>query len=251
MAPRGLTNTAGRKPSGGRTFRRPAEQEHEPLRPRVSHKKTVLKKRTGGKDGVRATCIQRGGRGRRRWRGQLQQQAVPRLRCQNSSRRGLNYRLCANTPRGCRDQLPFFDEADRAERKTEQGEKATYGDTRGLAGRNALLLPLQPGEVLPLIPVTAKAELRGLEERFGTQGNELSIGDIPIARRTGRLYASLCCGKPGTTRSLPVFKENDLSCLEKIILLLGKRGREGGRVSFLNLESIPVYFCLPVGERAA
>lgn len=104
---------------------------------------------------------------------------------------------------------------------------------------------------MPLIPVTAKAELRGLEERFGTQGNELSIGDIPIARRTGRLYASLCCGKPGTTRSLPVFKENDLSCLEKIILILGKRGREGGRVSFLNLESIPVYFCLPVGERAA
>lgn len=27
--------------------------------------------------------------------------------------------------------------------------------------------------------------------------------------------------------------------------------REGERVSFLNLESIPVYFCLPVGERAA
>lgn len=82
-----------------------------------------FKKCTRGKAGMRATCSQRGGRGRRRRRGQLKQQAVPRLRCQNSSRRGLNYRLCANTPRGCRDQLPSFDEADRAERKTERGEK--------------------------------------------------------------------------------------------------------------------------------
>lgn len=82
-----------------------------------------FKKCTRGKAGMRATCSHRGGRGRRLQRGQLKQQAVPRLRCQNSSRRGLNYRLCANTPRGCHDQLPSFDEADRAERKTERGEK--------------------------------------------------------------------------------------------------------------------------------
>lgn len=120
----------------------------------------VLKNAPGEKTGVRATCIQPGGRGRRRRRGQLKQQAVPRLRCQNSSRRGLNYRLCANTPRGCRDQLPFFDEADRAERKTEPGEKATYGDTRGFAGRNVLLLPLEPEEVLPLPPIDSKSRTR-------------------------------------------------------------------------------------------
>lgn len=201
-----------------------------------------FKKCTGVKAGVRATCIQQGGRGRRRRRGQLKQQAVPRLHCQNSSRQGLNYRLCANTLRGCRDQLPFFDEADRAKRKTEQGEKATYGDTRAFAGRNVLRLPLEPGELLPLTPVTAKAELRGPEECFGTQENELSIRDISMARKTGCLYARLCCSKPSTIRSLYVFRENDLSCLEKIILILGKKGRGGGRKRVL--PEFGKYSCL-------
>lgn len=91
-----------------------------------------------------------------------------------------------------------------------------------------LLLLLEPGEVLPLTPVTAKAKLRGPEECFGTQGNELSIRDISTARKTGRLNARLCCCKPSMIRSLHVFRENDLSCLQKIILILGKRGGEGG-----------------------
>lgn len=60
---------------------------------------------------------------------------------------------------------------DRAERKTERGEKATYGDTGGFDGQNVLQLLLELGEVLPLTPVTAKVELTGAEECFGTHGD--------------------------------------------------------------------------------
>lgn len=42
-----------------------------------------------------------------------------------------------------------------------------------------LLLPLEPGEVLPLTPVAEQAEVRGLKEGFGTQGNELLIEAYP------------------------------------------------------------------------
>lgn len=60
---------------------------------------------------------------------------------------------------------------DRAERKTERGEKATYGDTGEFDGQNVLQLLLELGEVLPLTPVTAKAELTEAEECFGTHGD--------------------------------------------------------------------------------
>lgn len=84
---------------------------------------------------------------------------MPRLRCQNSSRRGLNYCLCASSKRGCHSQLPVFDEADRGERR--MGREGSIGDMLGFAAWNRLLFPLQP-----LAIVTAKAVHGGPEEVF-------------------------------------------------------------------------------------
>lgn len=73
-----------------------------------------------------------------------------------------------------------------------------------------------------------------------------------MARMTIQLYTRLCCSE--TRGNLEVFRDNHLSGLQKKTTYTGEMregGREGGRMPFLNLESIPVYFCLPVGEREA
>lgn len=77
-----------------------------------------------------------------------------------------------------------------------------------------------------------------------------------MARMIIHLYSRLCCSKLSSFRNLKVFRDNHLSCLQKNLLILGKGGRGGGRegggrMPFLNLESIPVCFCLPVREREA
>lgn len=67
---------------------------------------------------------------------------------------------------------------------------------------------------------------------------------------TIHLYSRLCCSKTSGFRNLEVFRANHLSCLQKKSTYTGEI-REGGAMPFLNLETIPVYFCLPVGEREA
>lgn len=86
----------------------------------ILKQKMVLKKQMPHGKGGSKNHQQPARLGQGRGRGQLEQQAMPRLRCQNSSRRGLNYCLCASSKCGCHAQLPVFDEADRGERRMER-----------------------------------------------------------------------------------------------------------------------------------
>lgn len=100
------------------------------------------------------------------------------------------------------------------------------------------------------LQLTAKAELGGPEECFGTQGNELSIWGCIHGQED---QSPVCQAMPQQTRHGQEFAHIQRERFE----LSGENctnpggKREGERVSFQNLESIPVYFCLPVGERAA